>query len=449
MRFVKTLLSVPIVALALTGAPDASACGGCFHETQSESTVVTGHRMIFSISQAETTLWDQIAYDAGGNPSDFAWVLPTKGVVEVGLSSDALFETLEMLSQVTIVSPTIDCDGPPTCDDFGASGTATGAGGGGAGGGPVDVIAQETVGPYDTVQLSSTDPNALTDWLLMNGYAIPPDIAPIIAAYVGEGFNFLALKLSAGAGVDAMRPVRVTTPGAGATLPLRMVAAGTGAITPITLWIMGEGRYEPQNFPSFIIREQDLIWDWDQQRSNYAELKKAGFDASNGAGWLIEAGEPISEYSIEYPLADLVQYSPAQSGYGDINGQGAAAELDEDLAKLYGGIPAGAVWINRQHAELTRQALANDLALGASMDQSQVQRYLLASQTVGSAPTCPTYPPCDDTTTYPNDEVTPKDEWTDIWGSGTCAVGRFDGGPAALGSLLLAAAVTLSRRRRR
>ena len=53
-------------------------------------------------------------------------------------------------------------------------------------------------------------------------------ILPVIDAYVAEGFNFLALKLVPGQGVDSMRPVRVTTPGAAATLPLRMVAAGTG-----------------------------------------------------------------------------------------------------------------------------------------------------------------------------------------------------------------------------
>ena len=78
---------------------------------------------------------------------------------------------------------------------------------------------------------------------------VPPsrgatDIDPIIAAYVNEGFDFLALKLQPGQGVQAMRPVRVTTQGAGLTLPLRMVAAGTGATVGITLWVVADGRYE-------------------------------------------------------------------------------------------------------------------------------------------------------------------------------------------------------------
>ena len=31
---------------------------------------------------------------------------------------------------------------------------------------------RETVGPYETVQLRSTDPNALNNWLTTNGFAI-------------------------------------------------------------------------------------------------------------------------------------------------------------------------------------------------------------------------------------------------------------------------------------
>ena len=43
-----------------------------------------------------------------------------------------------------------------------------------------------------------------------------------IDAYVAEGSDFLVMKLVPGQGVDSMRPVRVTSPGAGLTLPLRM-----------------------------------------------------------------------------------------------------------------------------------------------------------------------------------------------------------------------------------
>src|SRR5262249_32646245 len=115
----------------------------------------------------------------------------------------------------------------------------------------VDVIAQAVVGPYEMVQLHSSDPGALSGWLSSHGYVVPASLEPIVTSYVDEGFDFLALKLVPGAGVSSMRPVRISFDGASPVLPLRMVALGTGATTPITLWVLAEGRYEPVGVPTF------------------------------------------------------------------------------------------------------------------------------------------------------------------------------------------------------
>ena len=388
------LLALPFLAV-VAGARDASACGGCF-AGQTENTQVTGHRMVLSVSKTESTLWDQFQYS--GSPKDFAWVLPIHGEVEIGLSSDALFSDLEQVSQVTITAPMLQCPGPPYCggDQYGTStttNTTTGAGGGGQG---VTVIAQEVVGPYETVQLASKDPAALTTWLENHGYAIPADVAPVIAAYVKDGFDFLALKLVPGKAVTSMRPVRVTSPGASPVLPLRMVAAGTGAVTPITLWVLGEGRYEPQNFPAFEIKPTDVVWDWDTQSSNYAKLKSDQYAASEGKAWLVDGGEPLSSWGLEDPLRQAVQYDPASSGYGDGDAQKAQQEVEADLAKLVGGIDASSLWFSRMHGELTRAALGSDLIVAAAADQAVVERYFQPEKTTGTPPACPVYPPCSD-----------------------------------------------------
>jgi hypothetical protein len=446
MRHLKTfLLALPLVtaSLALLDAHEASACGGCFVQ-ETESTQVTGHRMILSVSKDKTTLWDQIKYT--GNPASFAWVLPIKGQVDIGLSSDALFETLEVLTTVTVSSPVINCN--PGC--FGGP-SAGGDNGGstGAGGGEVTVIAQEVVGPYDTVQLKSSDALALKNWLTMNGYSVPADVSPIIDAYVAEGFDFLALKLVPGQGIDSMRPVRITTPGAVPVLPLRMVAAGTGAITPISLWVVGEGRYEPTNFPSFEISPADVVWDWDTSSSNYKDLRTAGFKATDDKGWLVEAAEQTSSYSIEYPLKDLVDYDVKNSGYGDDMGNMASEELYEDLDDLYGAIDPNTMWIMRFNAELPRKALATDLNVGASMNQSPVVRYFEANKTIGTAPECPVVPACPG----------PPDDGDDTWsgfagsnsaaaGGGGCAIDGRAASSSAFAGLALAAALAFARRRR-
>src|SRR5204863_10133656 len=83
-----------IAATVISDAREADACGGCFHDPAPENvTQVTGHRMVFSVSPSATTLWDQIHYS--GDPASFAWVLPIRGEVDVGLSSDLLFAELD------------------------------------------------------------------------------------------------------------------------------------------------------------------------------------------------------------------------------------------------------------------------------------------------------------------------------------------------------------------
>src|SRR5262249_19517236 len=137
-------------------------------------------------------------------------------------------------------------------------------------GGPVNILAQSVVGPYETVQIASGDPQSITDWLTSHSYDIPADIQPLIEAYVQDGFGFLAIKLKPGQDVQSMKPVRVTFPGASPVLSLRMVAAGTGPITPVKLWVVSDGRYQPQNFPALFLDESALYWDFNASSSNYA-----------------------------------------------------------------------------------------------------------------------------------------------------------------------------------
>ncbi|HMY17949.1 MAG TPA: DUF2330 domain-containing protein [Polyangium sp.] len=452
------LLTVPLLAAALMHSSDASACGGCTLPAD-ETSQVTGHRMLFSVSKTSTTLWDQIEYS--GNPSSFAWVLPIRGQVEVGLSSDVLFAQLSSLTRTTVVPPPLNCPPPPACWGWGEEDGGFGASGstGGPSNGGVDVIAQQVVGPYDTVQLSSQDPLALKNWLLSNGYNIPPDVAPVIDAYVQEGFDFLALKLIPSADVSSMRPVRITAQGASASLPLRMVAVGTGLLTPITLWMVGEGRYEPTNFPWFTIGQQDIEWNWTTSDSNYALLKDAGFKMGNNGNWLIQHAKPLSEWSIRSPLEQVVSILPDQSGYGDPADNYAKAfeELQTDMDKIFGGIDPNSMWLTRMNAELGRQALGQDLQMGASAAQSEISSFYQATKAVGTPPPCPQYDPCPPSGTTPGGANNGGVWWGDFGDgnpnngtqtSASCAVRGETNGAAALCIMGLGLGVSLSRRRR-
>jgi hypothetical protein len=292
-------------ALATVAPRDARACGGCFHEpppNPTEATVVTDHRMAFSLSKDQTVLWDQVKY--AGNPSEFVWVLPVHPGTRVELSHDAWLAALDASTQPIIQEPA------PQYAGFGGGDYVSNGGGCGclmmssstdsassfganapldaSAPPPVDVVSQEVVGPYETVTLRATDPKALETWLLAHGYDIPATVKPIIDAYTGEGFDFIALRLRPGQGVRAMQPVRVISPGADPSLPLRMVAAGVGQNVGLTLYVIGEGRYEAQNFPNALLDDTKLVWDYTANRSNYQQLVTGLMAQGSGRTWVTE-----------------------------------------------------------------------------------------------------------------------------------------------------------------
>jgi hypothetical protein len=244
--------------------------------------------MALAVSPDQTVLWDQIQYS--GDPAEFAWVLPVKKGAFIEVASDAWFETLDAMTTVQVIQPTVTCDQPFS---FGGCGSADSAGlsdfeGTGSSGGPaVDILHRGTVGPYETVTLGTDTPGALNDWLSMHKYNVDDTTQPIIDAYVAEGFDFIAIRLLPDKGVREMKPVRVVTPGASPVLPLRMVGIGTGASVAITLFVIGEGRWEAENFGNARVPNDLVAWDFTTSKSNYAELRKQTIESTNkGLSWL-------------------------------------------------------------------------------------------------------------------------------------------------------------------
>ena len=418
---------IAVGALVAVAERPAEACGGCFTAppppppSPRPPSVVTDHRMIVSIAQGQTTLYDELRYS--GSPESFAWVLPISGTAKIGVSSDGVFSTLDAMTQLTVVPPPQNCPPYPSgCSDNSFSDEASPSASGAAADAGVSVTNQQTVGPYETGQLHASDPNALNDWLTEHGYAVPADIQSVIAQYVGEHFDFLALKLVPGQGVQAMRPVRVTTSGPSAVLPLRMVAAGTGANVGVVLWVVAEGRYEPQNFPFFTIKADELIWDWTTYSSNLATLRLAKESALAGRGWEHESSVSATHAQMDKYLrtgfcppydgqgGGYRGCSGAQNDYeaedaGQDGGGGRSKQQlqDEDLGVLLAGIP-GAVRVTRVRASLSHASLDRDLVLQASPDQSELSAVRTVTREA-QQPLCPVYQGCESVGTAPRDEA--------------------------------------------
>jgi Uncharacterized protein conserved in bacteria (DUF2330) len=453
-----TYLSI-IACLCALGVDiyEAEACGGCFHQEEQATeqiSVVTAHTMALSISSEQTVLWDRVQYS--GSPEEFAWVLPVRPGAYLEVATDAWFEALEAATGAQIVPPRLACDnqpgfgcGPSTIAlvapaTFACSAEEVGSDGGGEGevveAEPVTVVHQGSVGPYETVTLSTEEPDALPNWLIDNGYAVGEDIFPILEDYAADGFDFIALRLAPDQGVQHMKPVRVVQSGAVATLPLRMVAAGTGAQVGLTLYVIAEGRWQTSNFPPSVIPTSQLSWDFDQARSNYSQLRQNQLGIQGGRSWLTTfarknallspLGNPIELAPVRYfvnnqqvtTIADVYAHSAWANGESDNIGNCQAAffqhadsqqsvvapcpigepcevpggfiDADElacgdadDLATAMIGMRPRDVWVTRIEAELPRSALADDLVLEAEDFQSEVLNWHMPSVALN--------PPCE------------------------------------------------------
>ncbi len=408
---------------------DADACGGCFIPP-GPPTVVTGHRMVMSISMDQTVLWDQIQYS--GDPEDFAWVLPVKPGARIEASTSAFFEVLEATTATRVNPVPISCGGGSSGAGCGAVALSAGEDFGGESGDPVEVVHQGTVGPYETVTLSTDEPGALNAWLDQHGYNVDDGSQPIIDGYVAEGFDFIAIRLQPGQGISEMTPVRVVMDGSNFTLPLRMVAIGTGAVTPIVLYVIGEGRYTTQQLSEVSIDEQLLSWDFKDSSSNYTTLREGALAKNDGLSVLPTFASPalFTQYgyfdpatfstvsipqlyatqaydnqeissvcSIQAPSQGRVRNpcppgepwdSPAcgSVGDGEVDARVLGCPGADDIAVALNGMSIDSAWVTRLEMSLPRTALAEDLTLEASTSQLQISSLRQANIAVNEADAC-------------------------------------------------------------
>lgn len=426
------LLGGMTAASSLLAVGDAHACGGCFAPAE-PPTVVSGHRMVMSVSPKQSVLWDQIQY--AGDPEEFAWVLPVKPGARVEASTAAFFEMLEAQTSTRIIPPPLDCGGGSGsgCGALALSAGEDSAGEDYDGDDPlVDVVHQGTVGPYETVTLSTETPGALNAWLEEHGYNVDDAAQPIIDQYVADGFDFIALRLQPGKGVSQMTPVRVVMDGGNLTLPLRMVGIGTGELTPIVLYVVGEGRYISQNFDEVKLATGLLSWNFRTQESNYTAVRERALAEHDGRAFLTTFAQPgmfgSSFYdpstgeniSLTQVYADQAASNGEIDGSCTIEGGGSGkvvnpcppgepwdspacgtvegSEIDArdlgcdgatDIAVALDGLYLGSVWVTRLEAVLPRTALVDDLVLQASDDQEPFSRDLQASIALEPDGACP------------------------------------------------------------
>jgi hypothetical protein len=445
MRTLSTVIAAGLCLATALGTGRADACAAMFVPPSGQPVKFAGHRVAFAVSPTRTVLWHQLTFD--GPPGEFSWVLPVKKGARLELSTDAWFEALDTFTTTRIYEPELQCaraesEGESGCSSESAD-AQTGAPSAGTPGG-VAVLHQGSVGPYETVTLASADPNALEAWLEKHGYSVPDEARPSIAAYVAEGFDFIALRLAPGEGTAAMEPVRVVTPGGDPSLPLRLAGVGARERVPMTLFVIGTTRYTLQSLPELTVPFDTVAWDFRKHESNYFAVRSKAFAQAAGSAFLTAfsaedafraprqapwggyASFQVGETSGYFGAPGVQQlgqlyFEQANENVGAKDAKSCSAALSAlgqdkqvvedcdpndpwcspptpdrmaaadlacgdftDLGAALVGMEPGQAWLTRLELELRREDLDVDRALAPHGAEVEVQNHLLAEKIVNA-----------------------------------------------------------------
>ena len=279
-------------AITTVGAPmAANACGGFFCN-RGAPVDQTGEHIIFAVDAESNTTETHVLINYEGPSEEFAWIVPTPALPEIGLSSAAIFMRLQQTLAPRFVpnwQTTGTCSwGDDFLSDAEGDGAPTFGGGRDEAEEGVTVIASESVGPYDTVILQATDANILIDWLQDNEYDLPDDIVPFVEPYVlmGGDIHFVAFKLQSDRDSGDVQPITLTYRGSKPTIPIQLTAVATQPDMGVTAYILGDHQAVPENYLKVEINFARI--DWINWGPNYNDLIIAAMDEAGGQGFRTE-----------------------------------------------------------------------------------------------------------------------------------------------------------------
>lgn len=276
-------------ALLTVSAP-VFACGGFFCNTGAPVNQ-TGEQILFAVEDGHVEA--HVAVQYAGPSEDFAWIVPTPALPEVGVSSAIVFSRLDQLLRAQYYGQWFydgEC-GWQSDGDFNAGPPSAGGGRGeedeGADPG-VTIIEQSQVGPYDYVILQATAVDPLFEWLRENAYDLPDVIEPFVEPYVlmDDDVHFVAFKLSKNRDAGDITPVVLRYESNEPMIPIQLTAVATVPDMGVTATVLGQHRSVPENYLHVEINEARI--DWINSGSNYGQLINEAMDEAGGQGFATE-----------------------------------------------------------------------------------------------------------------------------------------------------------------
>ena len=306
-------ISLALLIVLLLAPAGAQACGGLFCSSATLQAVDQAkERILFEV--VDDTVITHVEIQYSGNPREFSWVVPVPETPDLDIVPASTLRLLDVATAPGIIPPPIDWsdvffggddDDDLTTDDDDAADDddATGPP-------PVEVEDLPVVGPFDPEVISSTDPEALADWLQDNGYLITDGMRPLIAGYVEAGMKFLGMKLVPGAGVQDIAPIRMKWAGDTPSIPLRLTAVGADPGMQLVVFLAGDSVYEPQDWGLVQPSPASLRADPRTGENNYQPWLAWQFDQTGGRAFALEYADDAlsaeqSTWAQSLPVSDL------------------------------------------------------------------------------------------------------------------------------------------------
>jgi hypothetical protein len=343
------------VTLVMAASP-AYACGGFFCRT--EPIDQAGESIVFAVNEPNQRIEAHVQITYEGDADDFSWVVPVPSIPELFTSSENLFTALAgstapifrpiYLTEGVCDQPadTWDSWGSYESDSFGWFADTGVAGDSGDSGSPppVLVLAQQRVGPYDTVTLQAASDADLLNWLNTNGYQVPTTLGPALAPYLNQGMLLLALRLANDASAGDLVPLGMRYDGTQPMIPIQLTRIAALDDMRMDVWIFGPERAVPLNQPHVTVNHGAI--DWTRSGSNYRGLVSDAVDQAGGKAWVTDVAGAAWAYQgqilpVDIDVTQLYGLTDAADFVGQLSWLGLLGTQQLlDVLSLYVPMPA-------------------------------------------------------------------------------------------------------------
>jgi len=283
---------LPALALTLTPATPAHACGGMiFPEHGTRVGGMSEQELLVAFTPESTVLVASAGYKGATGSPAFLLPLPAEPTLVTQTDTGVLLALDELTAPEVAISIASDDSGGGFC---GAAGGLKDGGdlGNGRGEGEIMVLQRGSTADYDYVVVGGDTGETITDWLTLAGYVLPADYADALTPYVDAGKFIFAAKVKSSAADGALAPIELHLPAGdpGAfSIPFGLAAFSLppGETLSITTYLLATGTVVPGNYEAAPIDQAELIAS-SETETNYQELYDSAVGATGGA-WVVDA----------------------------------------------------------------------------------------------------------------------------------------------------------------